>query len=555
MILAKKIWSKLTDAFDMRYGDIADINHGSISLPNVTTEDVFYASIENLYALAVDFLDDLEEGTEAIPGQDEAFGLTSALPEVVQDRAIDEIEVPDLGEGSEDSAVPSGIDIPGDLFQPPVRAAAVLTADQEVTPSNNPDARGTSVLQLNSAGDAVSYQLTIFDLDFGQFIGNGAAFTADTSDDVTKVHIHNAVRGENGPLAFAPIDLSDLSINDQDQDDLQITHNLDGSVTLTGRWETTDPAVIPLNEFVHDFRTAESGADIPLYWNIHTEGSPDGAIRGQFEERELQLPVSLSSELTTDQEVTPSNNPEASGTSTLLLNQAGDAISYQLTVFGLDFGQFIGEGTAFTADTSDDVTKVHVHNAVRGENGPLAFAPIDLSDLSINDQDQDDLQITQNLDGSVTLQGVWETSDPALIPLNTFVNDIREAGTGEDLPLYWNIHTEGSPDGAIRGQWQLDALTGNPLPNILTATATNNLLQGSDGIDHFVLAEHLVQDDLQQQFYITNFGESDQFDLGSADIIASQVLSDNRLEVNLSSGDTLTLIGDIGHAQSLLYGA
>ncbi|WP_299486817.1 CHRD domain-containing protein [Acaryochloris sp. IP29b_bin.137] len=554
MHLAEKIWSKLTDAFDMGYGDIADINYGSISLPNVTKDYVLYSPIEKLYALAIDFLDDLEEGTEVVPGQDEPFGLTSVLREVFQDRAFDEMEALDLSEGSEDSAVPSEIDMSGNLLQPPVRAAAVLTTDQEVTPSNNPNARGTSVLQLNQAGDALSYQLTVFGLDFGQFIGNSAAFTSDTSDDVTKVHIHNAIRGENGPLAFALIDLSDLSVNDQDQDDLQITHNLDGSVTLTGRWETTDPAVISLSEFVNDFRTAESGADIPLYWNIHTEGSPDGAIRGQFEERELQLPVPLSSELTTDQEVTPSNNPDTSGTSTLLLNQAGDAISYQLTVFGLDFGQFIGDGTAFTADTSDDVTKVHIHNAVRGENGPLAFALIDLGDLSVNDQDQDDLQITHNLDGSVTLQGVWETSDPALIPLNTFVNDIREAGTGEDLPLYWNVHTEGSPDGAIRGQWQSDALTGNPLPNILTATATNNLLQGSDGLDHFVLAEHLVQDDLHQHFYITNFGASDQFYLGSVDIISSHVLSDDSLRVNLSSGDTLTLIGDVGNALSLIYG-
>lgn len=432
----------------------------------------------------------------------------------------------------------------------PVRVASVLTANQEVTPSNNPNARGTSVLRLNSDGEALNYQLTVFGLDFGRFIGDGTPFTADTSDDVTKVHIHNAIRGENGPLAFAPIDLSDPAIDNQDADDLQILQNADGSVTLTGQWELTDPALISLSEFVDDFRSVENGGDIPLYWNIHTQGSPSGAIRGQLLERELQPPVRLSSALTTGQEVTPSNNSEASGQSILQLNSAGDALSYTLTVFGLDFGQFIGDGTAFTSDTSDDVTKVHIHNAVRGENGPLAFALIDLEDLAVNDQDNDDLTISRNEDGSVTLQGIWETSDPSLIPLSDFVNTIRGTAASVDVPLYWNVHTVGSPAGAIRGQWQPDDLRRVDLPNTLVASYSQATLSASGGYDRFIFGDDVIKDNLQQQFVVKGFDDLDELDLGSAMVMSTTVISHDRMTANLSSGDTLIMEGDITAAQN-----
>ncbi|WP_299491150.1 CHRD domain-containing protein [Acaryochloris sp. IP29b_bin.137] len=423
-----------------------------------------------------------------------------------------------------------------------VRVAAVLTANQEVTPSNDPQARGTSVLQLNQAGNALSYKLTVFGLDFGHFIGDGTPFTSDIGDDVTKVHIHSAIRGENGPLAFAPIDLSDSLIDNQDADDLRIVQNTDGSVTLMGRWEVSDPALISLSEFVEDLQTVEAGGEIPLYWNVHTQGSPSGAIRGQFLERGLQPPVKLSANLTTSQEVSPSNNPNASGTSTLALNEAGDALRYTLTVFGLDFGQFIGDGTPFTSDTSDDVTKVHVHNGIRGENGPLAFAPIDLSDLSVNDQDRDDLQITQNKDGSVTLRGIWETSDPAVIPLSDFVNDIREREVGQDVPLYWNIHTQGSPDGAIRGQWQVDSLTRDHFPHCWTTAPQQRHLLKSHGYDRLIAEAHLASENIGEHFHSSDYGAIGAVDLSSATNLSVDVLKNDGLMVSFSSCDVVDLL-------------
>lgn len=169
-----------------------------------------------------------------------------------------------------------------------------------------------------------------------------------------------------------------------------------------------------------------------------------------------RLSARLSSELTADQEVPGGGDPNASGSSELLLNEFGDALSYRLTVSGLDFGQFLGDGSAQTADTSDDVTRIHLHSAPRGENGDVAFGLIDLVAPAADGQDNDDLEITQNDDGSVTLQGIWELTDPALTSLSEFVDDIQTADSGADIPLYWNVHTHGSPGGAIRGQLQDD---------------------------------------------------------------------------------------------------
>ena len=160
-------------------------------------------------------------------------------------------------------------------------------------------------------------------------------------------------------------------------------------------------------------------------------------------------PVALTGVLTSDQEVPPVES-EAMGTVEMLLNEAGDAITYSLTVSGLDFGEFIGDGTPQTPETDDDVTGLHIHNAPRGENGPIVFGIINPN------QDDDDVTFTLNPDGSTTIAGIGEETDPANEPLSAFVEVLRAAEPGEELPLYWNIHTVEFPMGEIRGQLQVE---------------------------------------------------------------------------------------------------
>ena len=158
-------------------------------------------------------------------------------------------------------------------------------------------------------------------------------------------------------------------------------------------------------------------------------------------------------------QVQPATNSSAFGSAILEFN--GDSLSYELTISGLDFGQYIN-GTPFTPDPNDDLVDIHIHSGESGNNGPHAFNILGpVPQLTDND-----LEITLNPDGSVTLSGMWDANDPQLPPmpmndgtqmimsqpLATFVDELNSAVSGQEVPLYFQVHTEGNPDGEIRGQ-------------------------------------------------------------------------------------------------------
>ena len=155
-------------------------------------------------------------------------------------------------------------------------------------------------------------------------------------------------------------------------------------------------------------------------------------------------PFLFSADLTASQEVDPGDN-DATGTAELRLNELGTGLRYTLTVSGLDFGNLAGV-TPQTTETDDDVVGLHIHQGNRGENGDVVFG------IANPSQDEDDFTVVINDDGSATISGVWEESDPANQSLSNFVTDLQSTADGEDTDLYFNIHTAGFPSGAIRGQ-------------------------------------------------------------------------------------------------------
>src|SRR5215213_9626233 len=90
--------------------------------------------------------------------------------------------------------------------------------------------------------------------------------------------------------------------------------------------------------------------------------------------------------------------------------------------------------------------------------GHCNYAPDPCTTLT---QDTGDFKtIVTNPDGSWTVHGVWELTDPASIPITTFAPVLSSATpppagsstVGSPVPLYWDIHTTAFPSGEMRGQ-------------------------------------------------------------------------------------------------------
>jgi hypothetical protein len=156
-----------------------------------------------------------------------------------------------------------------------------------------------------------------------------------------------------------------------------------------------------------------------------------------------------------EQEAPPTGS-QASGQGAVAWDPAAQTAAYGFTIRGLDFGPITGAGET-TPSTADNVTSAHFHNAPPGVAGPVVFGQIAPA------QDADDLAIVrnadsmvQNADGSWTVSGVWDLSDPANVPISAFAEQLTAAQPGEDVALYWNVHTTAFPAGEIRGQLVAD---------------------------------------------------------------------------------------------------
>lgn len=173
----------------------------------------------------------------------------------------------------------------------------------------------------------------------------------------------------------------------------------------------------------------------------------------------------------------PSNNSPASGVGTVVFDDAAVAASYSFDIQGLDFGP-IASGQAPT--DPNDVNNTHFHSQVRGANGPVVFGQITPA------HDNDDLAIELNGDGSWSVSGRWETTDPVPITNfsavlgDTFANVLDSAAVGSDAPLYFNVHTVQFAGGEIRGQ--LVAIA-DDIDDVATGTTGNDVIDGGNGND------------------------------------------------------------------------
>jgi serralysin len=176
------------------------------------------------------------------------------------------------------------------------------------------------------------------------------------------------------------------------------------------------------------------------------------------------------------QEVPP-NDSTASGFGTVIFDSSAVAASYSFDTEGIDFGPITSGGTP---TDPNDLTNTHFHSQVRGVAGPVVFGQI------TPNHDDDDRAFILNADGSWSVSGRWETTDPVPItnfsPIlgDTFANVLGSATAGDEIPLYFNVHTVQFPGGAIRGQ--LVAIA-DDINNVETGTTGNDVLNGTSGND------------------------------------------------------------------------
>lgn len=155
--------------------------------------------------------------------------------------------------------------------------------------------------------------------------------------------------------------------------------------------------------------------------------------------------------LTGDQEEVPTGST-ATGTGSFELNDAMTALTYDITVTGLDF-----TGTQ-TAQTDDNLAAAHFHQAPPGTTGGVVFG---FFGMPFNDN-PDDVSVTPFVAGvGGTITGKWDQPEGNGTTLDAQLAALL-AGN-----LYVNFHTEEFPGGEIRGQ-VLQVAAPVPEPALLT---------------------------------------------------------------------------------------
>ena len=153
------------------------------------------------------------------------------------------------------------------------------------------------------------------------------------------------------------------------------------------------------------------------------------------------------------------------GQASLSLEQGPDgtfSLAISVTFTGdLDFSEIIGSGQidnviGTAVNTGGElVTGFHLHDAERGETGPVVFSIFDTRIDALNGSSDTDGENTIEFgdDGSVIVSSIWDMSEGTDAgTLASFIAELANADEGDDIGLYFNLHTAAAASGLIRGQ-------------------------------------------------------------------------------------------------------
>ena len=179
-----------------------------------------------------------------------------------------------------------------------------------------------------------------------------------------------------------------------------------------------------------------------------------------------QAATMFTANIVTEQSATPEIGEDVSASATLTLTETTPG-AYTLSMEvsfsdGFDWTGVIGDGAgqvgtdAVTGDVASDgfdLTRFHIHNAPRGVGGPVVFGLFDVvAPPAVSDEDGD-TSVAFADDGSAVLTSEWDmTEGTADGVLADFVAELLAATTGQDVALYFNLHSTEAAPGLIRGQ-------------------------------------------------------------------------------------------------------
>jgi len=147
---------------------------------------------------------------------------------------------------------------------------ANLTGSQEVPPRAT-DAFGFATLELNDAMTALTYDITIFGLDFT------GSQTPDPLDNLIAAHIHASATAFPGVNAGVVFGFFGAPFNDNNPNDVVVSPFAnDVGGRITGKWDAPEGNNTMLAAQLPNILAGSS------YLNFHTVQFPGGEIRGQI---------------------------------------------------------------------------------------------------------------------------------------------------------------------------------------------------------------------------------------------------------------------------------
>ncbi|HEX2113065.1 MAG TPA: CHRD domain-containing protein [Alphaproteobacteria bacterium] len=348
---------------------------------------------------------------------------------------------------------------------------AILEGIQEVPP-NHSTAHGLGTVTFDSAAVAASYSFQIVGVDYGPATGNPSQ-TEETDDDVVSTHYHNAPRGVNGPVVFGQINPA------QDGDDLAIEQNEDGSWSVSGRWETTDPANVSIADFADILGSASVGSEVPIYFNVHTTEFPAGEIRGQL--------VAIADDSNNVVDGTEENDVlPGLGGDDIISGLAGDD-----TIEGGAGNDILSGG-----DGNDDFNTGAGDDLVFGDDGDDNVGGMAGRD-TVFGGDGDDSVVWNDPTGDI----VYGDAGNDFLRGGDTAADTIFGGEGDDeIRAVANEDLENHAADILFGDEGNDTIVGGNADDRIQGGDDDDILTGLGGADLFVFAEHESGDDTITDF-------------------------------------------------------